>query len=163
MSNPVRAIPEGYHTVTPYLTCKNAAAAIDFYKKALGATEVVRMGGGPGGAIMHAEIKIGDSMVFLSDEIPGMSAAPSGSGPNPVQLFLYVQDADTTCNNAVAAGAKVTMPVSLMFWGDRYGKFTDPFGHTWGVSTHVEDVTPEEMQRRGAEWRANMAKAAGKS
>jgi PhnB protein len=128
MPNSVRAIPEGYHSISPSLTCKNAAGAIDFYKAVFGATEIMRMPG-PGGVIMHAELRIGDS-VF---------------------------------NRAVAAGSKVTMPVTNQFWGDRYGKFNDPFGHSWGVATHVEDVAPEEMMRRQAEWTASMAKAAGQS
>ena len=160
MANPVRAIPEGYHSITPALTCKGAGRAIDFYKQVFGATEIVRMPG-PGGLIMHAELRIGDSVIFVSDEIPGMSAAPSGSSINPIYLFLYTQDVDSVFNRAVAAGCKTTMPLMNMFWGDRYGKFNDPFGHSWGVATHVEDVAPEEMMRRSAEWTASMAKAAG--
>jgi len=162
MPNPVRAIPEGYHSISASLTCKDAARAIDFYKSVFGATEIMRMPG-PGGIIMHAELRIGDSVIFVNDEIPGVAAAPSGSSINPVYLFLYTQDVDSVCNRAVAAGSKVTMPVANMFWGDRYGKFNDPFGHSWGVATHVEDVAPEEMPRRQAEWTANMAKAAGQS
>jgi PhnB protein len=162
MPNPVRAIPEGYHSISAALTCKDAARAIDFYKSVFGATEIMRMPG-PGGIIMHAELRIGDSVIFINDEIPGVAAAPSGSSINPVYLFLYSEDVDSVCNRAVAAGSKVTMPVANMFWGDRYGKFNDPFGHSWGVATHVEDVAPEEMPRRQAEWAANMAKAAGQS
>jgi PhnB protein len=162
MSNPVRAIPEGQHSITPSITCKDAAKAIDFYKNVFGATEIMRMPG-PGGIIMHAELRIGDSAIFLNDEIPGMAAAPSGSSINPVYLFLYTEDVDSVFNRAIAAGSKPTMPVANMFWGDRYGKFNDPFGHSWGVATHVEDVAPEEMQRRSDEWTANMAKAAGQS
>jgi PhnB protein len=162
MPNPVRAIPEGYHSISAALTCKDAARAIDFYKSVFGATEIMRMPG-PGGIIMHAELRIGDSVIFINDEIPGVAAAPSGATINPVYLFLYTEDVDSVCNRAVAAGSKVTMPVANMFWGDRYGKFNDPFGHSWGVATHVEDVAPEEMPRRQAEWAANMAKAAGQS
>jgi PhnB protein len=162
MPNPVRAIPEGYHSISAALTCKDAARAIDFYKSVFGATEIMRMPG-PGGIIMHAELRIGDSVIFINDEIPGVAAAPSGATINPVYLFLYTEDVDSVCNRAVAAGSKVTMPVAHMFWGDRYGKFNDPFGHSWGVATHVEDVAPEEMPRRQAEWAANMAKAAGQS
>ena len=162
MPNPVRAIPEGYHSISPSLTCKDAARAIDFYKKVLGATEIMRMPG-PGGIIMHAELRIGDSVIFLNDEIPGMAAAPSGSSINPVYLFLYTEDVDSVFNRALAAGSKMTMPVTNQFWGDRYGKFNDPFGHSWGVATHVEDVAPEEMKRRSEEWTAKMAKAAGQS
>jgi PhnB protein len=162
MPNSVRAIPEGYHSISPSLTWKNAAGAIDFYKAVFGATEIMRMPG-PGGVIMHAELRIGDSVVFINDEIPGMAVAPSGATLNPMYLFLYTEDVDAVFNRAVAAGSKVTMPVTNQFWGDRYGKFNDPFGHSWGVATHVEDVAPEEMMRRQAEWTASMAKAAGQS
>jgi PhnB protein len=161
MPHPVRAIPEGYHTITPGLTMKNTAQAIDFYKAVFGATEIMRMPG-PGGMIMHAEIRIGDSVVFINDEIPGMAVAPSGATLNPVYLFLYTEDVDAVFSRAVAANCNVTMPVTNQFWGDRYGKFNDPFGHSWGVATHVEDVAPEDMERRQAEWAASMAKAAGK-
>jgi PhnB protein len=162
MPNAVRAIPEGYHSISPALTCKDAARAIDFYKSVLGATEIMRMPG-PGGIIMHAELRIGDSVIFLNDEIPGMAVAPSGASTNPVYLFLYTEDVDAVFNRAVAAGCKVTMPVANQFWGDRYGKFNDPFGHSWGVATHVEDVAPADMAKRQAEWTASMAKAAGQS
>ena len=162
MSNPVRAIPEGYHSISPSLTCKDAARAIEFYKSVFGATEIMRMPG-PQGLIMHAEIRIGDSVVFINDEIPGMAVAPSGTSISPVYLFLYTEDVDAVFSRAMAANCKVTMPVADQFWGDRYGKFNDPFGHTWGVATHVEDVAPAEMERRQAEWAASMAKAAGQS
>jgi len=112
---------------------------------------------------MHAELRIGDSVIFLNDEIPGMTAGPSGSSINPVYLFLYTEDVDSIYNRAVSMGSKVVMPLENMFWGDRYGKFNDPFGHSWGVATHVEDVAPEEMTRRQTEWTAKMAKAAGQS
>jgi PhnB protein len=159
MSNPVRAIPEGYHAVTPYLTCKNAAQAIDFYKSAFGATEIMRMAG-PDGRIGHAEIRIGDSCIMLADEFPGMSCAPTPGAMNPSALFLYLEDVDATFNRAVAAGARVDMPLANQFWGDRYGKLTDPFGHQWSLAQHVEDVAPDEMKRRSEEWTAKMAKAA---
>jgi PhnB protein len=159
MSNPVRAIPEGYHTITPYLTCKNAAQAIDFYKSALGATEIMRMPG-PDGRLGHAEIQIGDSRIMLADEFPGMSCAPTPGAMNPSALFLYLEDVDATFNRMVAQGAKVDMPLTNQFWGDRYGKVTDPFGHQWGLAQHIEDVAPDEMMRRSAEWSAKMAKAA---
>ena len=152
---PVRPIPEGYHTLTPAITCKNAAQAIEFYKKALGATEIARMAG-PGGSVGHAELKIGDSRFFVSDEFPGMSAAPAAGALPAAYLFLYVEDVDAVFNRAVAAGCQASMPVIDMFWGDRYGKLTDPYGHSWGVATHVEDVAPAEMERRGAEWMAKM-------
>ena len=162
MPNPVRPIPEGYHSISPALTCKDAARAIEFYKSVFGATEIMRMPG-PGGVIMHAELRIGDSVIFLNDEIPGMTAGPSGSSINPVYLFLYTEDVDSIYNRAVSMGSKVVMPLENMFWGDRYGKFNDPFGHSWGVATHVEDVAPEEMTRRQTEWTAKMAKAAGQN
>jgi len=160
MSNPVSAIPKGYHSLTPYITCKDAPRAIDFYKQIFGATEIMRMPG-PGGLITHAELRIGDSVIFLCDEIPGMAKAPDGTSINPVSLFLYTEDVDSLWKRAVDAGCKVNMALADMFWGDRYGKFSDPFGHTWSVATHIEDVAPEEMQRRSEEWKANMAKAAG--
>lgn len=161
MPTNVRPIPEGYHSISPALTCRNAARAIDFYKQAFGATEIVRMPG-PGGMIMHAELRIGDSVIFVSDEFPGMSAAPSSVTPSSY-LFLYTEDVDAMFNRAVSAGAMVSMPVENMFWGDRYGKLSDPFGHHWGVATHVEDVSPDEMKRRSAEWTAKMAKPASAS
>jgi PhnB protein len=159
MQDKVQPIPEGYHSLTPAITCKNAANAIDFYKEAFGATEINRMPG-PGGMIMHSELRIGDSVIFVSDEFPGMSAAPTPGATPSSYLFLYAPDVDTIFNRAVAAGAQVAMPVVDMFWGDRYGKLTDPFGHSWGIATHVEDVSPDEMTRRSAEWTAKMTKAA---
>jgi PhnB protein len=157
MSNPVRAIPEGYHTITPYLTCKNSAQAIDFYKSVFGAQEIMRMAG-PDGKIGHAEIQIGDSRIMLADEFPGMSSAPTPGVMNPSALFLYLENVDATFNRAVSAGAKVDMPLANQFWGDRYGKLTDPFGHQWGLAQHVEDVSPDEMMRRQKEFAAKMAK-----
>jgi PhnB protein len=162
MEKHVRPIPEGYHSISPAITCKNAAAAIEFYKKAFGAKELNRMEG-PGGTIGHAELRIGDSVIFVSDEMPGMSAAPMPSATPSSYLFLYIEDCDSVFKRAVEAGAKATMPMQDMFWGDRYGKLTDPFGHSWGVATHVEDVAPEEMQKRSAEWTAKMAKMSGKA
>ena len=162
MPNSVRAIPEGYHTMTPGLTCKNTAQAIDFYKSVFGAKEIMRMPG-PGGMIMHAEIQIGDSRMMLADEFPGMSIAPTPGAMSPVSIFMYTEDVDAVFNRAVSAGAKVDMPLMDQFWGDRYGKITDPFGHHWGLAQHMEDVAPAEMQRRSEEWTAKMAKAAGQS
>lgn len=159
MSKSVRAIPEGYHNVTPYLTCKNSAQAIDFYKSAFGATEIMRMTT-PDGKVSHAELKIGDSHIFLADEFPGMSTAPTPGVKNACGIFLYLENVDAAFNRAVAGGANVEMPLENQFWGDRYGKITDPFGHSWGLAQHVEDVTPEEMKRRAQEWQAKMAKAA---
>jgi PhnB protein len=162
MTANVQPIPEGYHSLTPAITCKDSAKAIDFYKEAFGATEICRMLG-PGGTVMHAELRIGDSVVFVSDEFPGMSAAPKPGEISSHYIFLYTPDVDIVFNRAIAAGAQVSMPVTDMFWGDRYGKVTDPFGHSWGVATHVEDVAPDEMARRSAEWTAKMSKATAAS
>jgi PhnB protein len=153
----VRAIPEGYHTVTPSLTCKEAARAIEFYKQAFGAKELFRMPA-PDGRVAHAELMIGDSRFMVNDEF--VPTATISAGNPPAYLFLYVEDADTTFNNAVKNGARADMPLENQFWGDRFGKVTDPFGHQWGIATHVEDVAPEEMGRRSAEAMAKMAKAA---
>jgi PhnB protein len=144
----VKPIPEGYHTVTPYLIIKGVAAALEFYKKAFGATELFRMPG-PGGAVMHAEIKIGDSMIMMGDENVAMGArSPSTLGGSPVGICLYVPDVDALAKQALAAGATVVRPVQDQFYGDRSGTFTDPFGHQWTLATHKEDVSPEEMDRR---------------
>lgn len=161
----VKPIPEGYHSLSPSITCKNAAKAIDFYKKVFGATEVLRLPGS-NNEIMHAELKIGDSHLFLNDEFPGMAVAPAGPGPAPVQIFLYTEDVDAVYNRAIHEGARSTMPLADQFWGDRYGKFVDPFGHHWGVATHVEDVAPEDLQRRMKEataQKARQSKAAGQT
>jgi PhnB protein len=143
-------IPDGYHTVTPYLTVKGAAQAIDFYTRALGAKEIERMSGPDGKSIMHAEIRIGDSVVMLSDELPQMgNRSPQTLGGVTGSLFLYVSDVDTAFKRALDAGGKATMPPTDMFWGDRFGKFVDPFGHEWGMATHKEDLSPEEIRKRG--------------
>jgi len=145
-----KPIPEGYHTATPCLIIKNAARAIDFYKKAFGATERMRMAD-PTGKVMHAEIQIGDSRIMIADEFPEMGArSPESLGGSPVSIFLYVEDVDALAKQATSAGAKVLMPVQDQFWGDRYGKLTDPFGHVWDIATHKEDVAPEEMHKRAA-------------
>jgi len=157
MAKATNPIPKGYHSITPSLTCRDAAKAIDFYKKAFGAQELMRMPS-PDGKISHAEIKIGDSVVFISDEFPGRTAAPSPTATPSSSLFLYVEDVDTVFNRAVSAGAKSTMPLQDMFWGDRFGNVVDPFGHQWGLATHIEDVAPDEIERRAA---AFFAKAAG--
>jgi PhnB protein len=147
----VKPIPDGYHSVTPYLIVSGAAAAIEFYKRAFGATELVRMPG-PGGKVMHAEVKIGDSPVMLADEVPEMGhRGPQALGGTPVSIMLYVQDADKVFNQAVAAGAKVMRPLQDQFYGDRSGTITDPYGHVWTIGTHKEDLTPEEIDRRFAE------------
>jgi PhnB protein len=159
MPSAVRPIPEGYHSITPQLTCRDAARAIDFYKSVFGAQEVMRMPD-PSGKVMHAEMKIGDSRFMLNDEFPGMAVAPNPNSPHSSSLFVYTEDVDALFNRAVKSGAREDMALSNMFWGDRYGKFTDPFGHQWGVATHVEDVAPDEMQRRFEEMNKQRAKAA---
>lgn len=150
MTSKAKPIPEGYHSATPYLIIKGAADAIEFYKKAFGATELMRVSG-PGGKIGHAEIKIGDSVIMLADEAPEMNArSPQSFGGSPISILLYVEDVDAVFNRAVAAGAKVERPVTDQFYGDRIGGLTDPFGHAWYISTHREDVSPEEMKKRAA-------------
>jgi PhnB protein len=147
----VSPVPPGYHTVTPYLVCRNASDAIAFYKKAFGAKELFRMPM-PDGSIAHAEIMIGDSHVMIGDENPQMGGkSPQALGGSPVYVFLYVKDVDAVFNKAAAAGATVTMPLMDMFWGDRYGKLSDPYGHQWSLATHIEDVSPKEMARRSAD------------
>jgi PhnB protein len=144
----VKPIPDGYHTVTPYLIVKDAAGAIDFYKKAFGAQELMRFPG-PGGKVGHAEIRVGDSRVMLADEHPQMGAvSPQSLGGTPVGLCLYVKDVDALAKQAIAAGAKVLRPVQDQFYGDRSGTLEDPFGHKWTIATHKEDVSHEEMCRR---------------
>ena len=150
MTTTVKPIPEGYHTATPYLIVRNAARAIEFYKKAFGATELMRMAE-PSGRIGHAEIKIGDSPIMLADEVPEMGfRSPESFGGSPVSILLYVEEVDAVFNQAVAAGAKVQRPVADQFYGDRTGGVTDPFGHIWYIATHKEDVSPEEMRKRAA-------------
>ena len=144
----VKSKPDGYHTVTPYLVVKGGAAAIEFYKKAFGATELFRFPT-PDGKIGHAEIKIGDSPIMLADEYPEMGyKGPATLGGSPVSIMIYVENVDTIFNQAVAAGATVKEAVSDKFYGDRLGTVTDPFGHVWHISTHKEDVSLEEMQKR---------------
>ena len=142
-------VPEGYRTVTPHLTMAGAAAAVEFYQQAFGAEEIVRMAA-PDGKLMHVEIKIGDSFLMLTDEFPEMggSLGPKALGGSPVTITLYVPDVDAVVARAAKAGAKVTMPVSDQFWGDRYGQLEDPFGHRWAVATHKEELTPEEIGER---------------
>jgi PhnB protein len=145
-----KPIPEGYHTATPYLIIKGAAKAIEFYKKAFGATEILRMTQ-PDGRVGHAEIKIGDSPIMLADEFPEIGArSPQSFGGSPVSIFLYVQDVDALANQAIHAGAKVVRPVKDQFYGDRSGSLQDPFGHQWHIATHVEDVPPKEVKKRAA-------------
>ncbi len=148
--NPVSTTPTGYHSVTPYLTIKGAAAAIEFYKKAFGAVEVLRLDMGPE-IIGHAEIKIGDSHVMMSDEFPDMGVlSPQTLGGCPGFLMIYTPDCDALIAQAVAAGAKVTRAAENQFYGDRSGQIEDPFGHRWAISTHIEDVAEDEIKRRMA-------------
>jgi PhnB protein len=143
----VKPIPDGMHTVTPHLVCAGAADAIEFYKKAFNATEMGRMAG-PQGKLLHGAIRIGDSTVMLADEFPDWgSFGPKSLKGSPVTIHLYVEDVDAFVARAAAAGAKITMPLQDMFWGDRYCKLEDPFGHQWSVGTHVRDVSPDEMQQ----------------
>ncbi len=146
----VNPIPEGYHSVTPYLSIKGAAKAIDYYKQVFGATELFRMAA-PDGKIGHAEIKIGNSPIMLADEFPEMEfVSPQTLGGSPIGLMIYVDDVDTMFNQAISAGATEVKPLQDQFYGDRSGTLKDPFGHVWTVATHVEDVAPEELQKRAA-------------
>jgi PhnB protein len=152
-----KPIPEGYHTVTPYLAVDDAAKAIEFYKRAFGAKEHVRMEA-PGGKIGHAELAIGDSFVMLSDPFPQASTRPPKElGGTSAGVFMYVEDVDEVVRQAVDAGATVLMEVADQFWGDRFGTVADPFGHSWSIATHVEDLTPEEIAARGKEAMAAMS------
>jgi len=151
MTNQVQPIPKGYHTVTPYLVVNDAKRAMDYYRRAFGARETMHMDG-PGGKISHAELKIGDSVIMLSDEMPGVSCrAPSSLGGSTAGVFLYVDNVDAVFNQAVAAGAKSDAAPTDMFWGDRFGRLTDPFGHRWSLATHKEDVAPAEIAKRAKE------------
>ncbi len=148
MAGNVKPIPDGFHTVTPYLIVDHGAAALEFYKKAFGATEVMRMAD-PSGKIRHAEIKIGDSIIMLADEAPEVGARSARSiGGSPITIHLYVEDVDSLTNRAVAAGAKLVRPVQDQFYGDRSGTVEDPYGHQWHISTHKEDVPMEEIKKR---------------
>ncbi len=148
MATKIKPVPDGYHTLTAYLTVRGASDAIEFYKKAFGATELFRLNT-PDGKIAHDEFKIGDSIFMISDENPECaSTCPETLGGSPVTLHLYVTDADATFSDAIKAGAKETMPLANQFWGDRMGKVVDPFGHHWLIATHIEDVDPSEFQSR---------------
>jgi PhnB protein len=148
---PAKRVPDGFHRVTPHLVVRNAAALIDFYKKAFGAVEKRRAPGPDGKSIMHAELQIGDSIIFLNDEFPEMGAvSPLASKTTPVTLHLYVEDADKQFQQALSAGAQVVMPLADQFWGDRYGIVKDPSGHQWSIGSHMEDLTPEQMRERMA-------------
>ena len=156
-----KPIPAGYHSVTPAIVVRDAAAAIDFYKRAFGAEEIDRMAG-PDGSIMHAEIRIGDSILMLGEENEqwGTKSPLSLNGVHG-SLHIYVEDADAAFNRALKAGATVRYPLEDAFWGDRYGKVTDPFGHEWGLATRVKDMTKAEMEKAGQEWMAKAAQTAG--
>jgi uncharacterized glyoxalase superfamily protein PhnB len=157
-STKVNPIPQGFHTTTPYVVVKDAVAAIEFYKKAFGAQEMGIMRT-PDNKVMHAMIRIGDSFVMMGEECPQVNVfSPTTLGNTPVRIHLYVEDADRTFNQAIAAGAQPLMPISNMFWGDRYGVVKDPAGHQWSIATHIEDLTPEQMQQRAAAACAEMAK-----
>jgi PhnB protein len=143
----VKPIPDGYSTVTPTITVREAAKAIEFYKNAFGAQEIFRFSSPDGKTIMHAEIKIGNSIVMLNDEFPQMNCrSPQTIGDTGSSIFLYVADADATFNKAISAGAKSLMPLMDAFWGDRFGSIQDPFGHVWSIATHKRDMTPEEIK-----------------
>jgi PhnB protein len=152
----VSPIPKGYHSVTPYITVSDGAKALDFYTRAFGAKVTERMPG-PGGKMMHAEFRVGDSVVMLSDEFPqGGTKSPQSLGGSSGSVFMYVPDVDAAFKRAVDAGCQVAMPLMNMFWGDRFGKLIDPFGHHWGLATHKEDVSPAEMKRRSESAMAQM-------
>lgn len=157
MSKTVKPIPDGYSAVTPYLIVAGAAQAIEFYKQAFGAKEVMRMPA-PGGRVGHAEIEIGGARIMLADEFPDMNCkGPKAYGGSPVSIHVYVDDVDAVADRAVKAGAAMTRPVQDQFYGDRLGTLEDPFGHTWHVSTHTEDVSEEELRRRSDEAMKQMA------
>jgi PhnB protein len=150
-------VPEGYHTITPYLAVDSATEAIDFYQRAFGAKERVRTDG-PQGSIMHAELEIGDSLIMLSDPFPQASTKPPRElGGTSVSIFAYVEDIDSVYKQAIDAGASSLMEPDDMFWGDRFGSVQDPFGHSWTIATHVEDVSPQEMEKRSEEFMSQMA------
>lgn len=152
-----KAVPEGFNSVSAHLVVRGAAQAIEFYKKAFGAEEISRMPTPDGKSLMHAEVKIGNSTVMLVDENPAWGMrSPQSIGGSPVTLHIYAEDADAIYDRAVQAGATPTMPLMDAFWGDRYGTLTDPFGHEWGIATHIEDVSPEEIGKRAQAWFAQM-------
>lgn len=158
----VNPIPAGYHTITPYITVNDGRGAIEFYKKAFGA-EILDSAGHPTGKIMHAALRIGDSIFFLSDEFPEMqgSKSPKTVGTATASLWLYVENCDTAIKRATDAGATTKMPPADMFWGDRFGQVTDPFGHTWSIATHIKDMTPEEQKKAQQAFEAQMKQKQG--
>ncbi|HXZ79779.1 MAG TPA: VOC family protein [Terriglobales bacterium] len=157
MAGKVKPIPEHFHTVTPGLVFRNAAKAIDFYKQAFGAQELMRMPGPDGKSIMHCELKIGDSVLFITDENPYSNVkSPETVGTSTASVYLYVEDVDSAFQRALKAGGKETMPVADMFWGDRFGTFVDPFGYQWGLATHVADLTPQQIEEGQKKFMASM-------
>jgi len=157
MADKVKAVPAGQHSITAHLVVRDGKKAVEFYQKAFGA-ELRALHTAPDGKVIHASLKIGDSTVLLADEFPMGPKSPESLGGSPVMLNFYVEDVDTLFKQAEAAGAKVTMPLANMFWGDRYGQIVDPSGHLWALGTHIEDVTPEELERRSKAFFAEMAK-----
>ena len=159
MAAKAQAIPKGYHTVTPSLFVAGAARAIDFYKKALGAEELMRFAG-PDGKIMHAELRIGDSIIMLADEMPDQGGrSPKSIGGTPVSFFVYGENVDAAWKRAVDAGAKPVVPLADQFWGDRTGCLEDPFGHQWWLAQHIQDLTPEELRKAGEAFLSQMQTA----
>ncbi|MBN1362340.1 MAG: VOC family protein [Sedimentisphaerales bacterium] len=164
MKGKVKPIPDEYHTLTPTLTVSDATQAIEFYKEGFGAEERFRMPTPDGKHVMHAELKIGNSIIMLSDEMGGMDCrSPQSYGGTPVAFYVYVEDVDAAFDRAVSAGAIVKMPVENMFWGDRIGSVVDPSGHVWTLATHVEEVSPKEMEKRGREFMEKMMQGAGQT
>jgi PhnB protein len=156
----VKAVPPGFHTLTPHLTVRDADKALEFYKNALGA-EILHVARMPDGKVLHAGLRIGDSMLMLNDEFPEMGGlSPHSTGGSGVTIHIYTEDVDAAFNRAVSAGAEVQMPLMDQFWGDRYGIVADPFGHKWSLATHIKDMSPEEMQRAQDEAMAAMPKSA---
>ena len=159
MSENVKIIPEGYHSVNPYLVVRNADRAIEFYKRAFGAEERFRMHGPDGKTIMHADLKIGDSVFMLTEEYPNMKAlSPESIGGSPVSLYVYVKDVDSVFNQAVSEGATILHPVNDQFYGDRSGYLKDPFGHLWSIATHKKDLSPDELRKAGQAFFEQMSK-----
>jgi PhnB protein len=156
-----KPIPDGYHTLTPYLTCRDAASAIEFYKQAFGAVQKGDVMKGPDGKVMHAELRIGDSLIMVADEFPQWgSLSPQSIGGSGMGLHIYVEDVDSAFDRAIGAGGVVEMPVMDMFWGDRYGKLVDPFGHKWSVATHKRDMSINEVEDAQREFMERMPKSA---
>jgi uncharacterized glyoxalase superfamily protein PhnB len=157
----VKPIPEGYHTLTPYMICRDAARAIEFYKRAFGAVAKGDVMKGPDGRVMHAELRIGDSVFMVTDENPQYgSLSPQSIGGSGIGLHIYVEDVDSAFDRAIGAGAVLEMPVADMFWGDRYGKLVDPFGHKWSIATHTRDMSVKEMEEAQEEFMKQMPKSA---